>query len=800
MGLVTGAWEGLLQSVKRRASDTTTSHSLTNRTLSQRKINVSKHLYRFLRRLHSFDLTIYSSDEILLVATLLTAESPNFWCGESKESSRRPSHDRKRIIRVSFAQYVKLLFELWEKLYDEAVVSQEDKRTCRQNTQEWVPKPRTSIWFWHRRHRDQYNRRVYVSNSAQWMYAIWKLIQVLALLPHWDHLLASIQSGNPIPQELQPSLKAEKAEPEKRKFGRTKEKKANLSKFFQRKRYNVRVRSAASNQSISVSRRSSSRRTPRGQPTNYNFPKNTKQAQLRQNEQIECDCSLIERYTHLHFDTLDLLHSVKCRESQLRSESLLNAKLQQELVVLLLAATFWRIPMTRAKILKTLAPETGSTHVPELIVEWNQHRNSHNCILLRALENRCVDATIASQALGMEQKAYTLLACIQHFTKWKLVCPHLAESQLLSFDAIVHHICGITKELYREQLIRLQPVEMDDSEAQLGNADANAIDLPITQHQTQRYLSVLCRVLSDHPSMMYRVLINILKETNGFLPLHVRACLQFMADLIRSGSAFFRTLALPEHWREILLLFQLFQRLIESEHFEILREAQLFLLNHLLNLSDEVQIRLLQLLEANFPKLFFHWSHDVRCYYHHLLVCVVYPGNRGTLSLPSDQLVLQNCAIDNTARHPERPQEKRWKPFEKRLIQVVEYCDQKLKLIHNLKPHPAPDHVTAFDTKHTLYTLQQPGNTTDDPVPLPLPPILPGETSGSLVESIGCEKDIKDSAWLVRVPFPYVQCAVEEYRAILRVFSDSAGPTSPLQTFPRPRFHQHNLETDVRMR
>lgn len=805
MRLIANAWESLLQSVKakrQRDKCNRTSQLRRDRAVALRKIRVSKHLFRFLQRSYSYNLTIYSADEILLVATILTAESVEFQCLKNKGYLERTTRrERNRTMRVSFVQYVTLLCQFWEKLYHEALLKQEENREKRQDLSS---EPRAPNNFWHRRNRDQYNRRVYVANTAQWIYAVWKLIQVLVLLPHWDYLLSSILSENSAAyarQNLYPSFKSEKPEYDISKTGRVREKRANIANFFQKKQMNVRVCSAVNNQtrSISVSRRSTSRRTPRGQHTLTGQRARTTQKQppMRPKEPIICECSLIERYVGLHFDTLVLLQSGNSRGSQLeRPGSLLYAKLKQELVVLLLAATYWRISVSRAEILDTLFPENRCAFAQELQLDWEQHVDSHKCTLLHTVQKRCMDAGTVLQVLDKEQKARMLLACIQHFTKWKLMFPHLVDSQTPSFNAIVQHTCDITKEMYRDKLMHLQPDETNENESHSGVINSTSIDLSSTQPQTQNFLSILCRIVSDHSPMIYIVLTNVLKQTNGFFPFHVRACLQFMDELICYSSDFFRTLALPEHWKEILLLYQIFQRLFESEHYEILRDTHLFLLNHLLKLSEEVQIRILQLLEANFARFFFHWSQEVRCYYQHVLLYVVYPGNRSALSLTSDQLLLLHCEIpENTTPHSSKPQEQRWKIFEKRLINVIEYYDRKLRLIYSLKSNRSVVHITRSDrTQHYPAEEQTQCGTTDDSMQLSLQPITEKKNSVCLVESVCCETDSMESDWLVHIPFSYVKCAVEEYRVILHSNSDSSCFISPLRSFAQPPFDRYSCK------
>ncbi|KAG7380993.1 hypothetical protein PHYPSEUDO_006546 [Phytophthora pseudosyringae] len=235
----------------------------------------------------------------------------------------------------------------------------------------------------------------------------------------------------------------------------------------------------------------------------------------------------------------------------------------------------------------------------------------------------------------------------------------------------------VTKSLFQSELQQREPKWQDAVEEKVGNETASASEkepqpfrdsfslmdggLEDVNTPTAYFAVQVTSMMHENVGFIHEYLMTILRSTNYMLPHHVILCLQYMEKLMVEFPAFFVNepaaqdfLALStmdssnphnqpqqEHsCADVETLRYVFSCLLDSEHFEILKATELFLLKNFVILSVSLQLQLTDLLATHVRRLFLHWNRDVRFCYYHILLYLTYPGNRLVLGATSDEALM----------------------------------------------------------------------------------------------------------------------------------------------------------------
>lgn len=244
-------------------------------------------------------------------------------------------------------------------------------------------------------------------------------------------------------------------------------------------------------------------------------------------------------------------------------------------------------------------------------------------------------------------------------------------------DVLKDATLEITKSLFHTELQQREPKWQDAAEEKVGNETASASEkeaqpfrdsfslmdggLEEVNTPTAYFAVQVTSVMNENVGFIHEYLMTILRSTNYMLPHHVTLCLQYMEKLMLEFPAFFisepaaqdflalstmdtsnpRNQPQQEHTcADVETLRYVFSCLLDSEHFEILKATELFLLKNFMGLSVSLQLQLTDLFATHLKRLFLHWNRDVRYCYYHILLYLTYPGNRLVLGARSDEALM----------------------------------------------------------------------------------------------------------------------------------------------------------------
>ncbi|KAL3662704.1 hypothetical protein V7S43_012111 [Phytophthora oleae] len=235
----------------------------------------------------------------------------------------------------------------------------------------------------------------------------------------------------------------------------------------------------------------------------------------------------------------------------------------------------------------------------------------------------------------------------------------------------------VTKSLFQTELQQREPKWQDTIEEKIGNETASAsgkepqpfrdsfslMDGALEEVNTPTaYFAVqVTSMMHENSGFIHEYLMAILRSTNYMLSHHVILCLQYVEKLMMEFPAFFVNEPAAQDFlvlstmdtsnphnqpqqeqscADIETLRYVFSCLLDSEHFEILKATELFLLKNFMGFSVSLQLQLTDLLATHVKQLFLHWNRDVRYCYFHILLYLTYPGNRLVLGAKSDEALM----------------------------------------------------------------------------------------------------------------------------------------------------------------
>ncbi|KAJ0401548.1 hypothetical protein P43SY_007262 [Pythium insidiosum] len=239
---------------------------------------------------------------------------------------------------------------------------------------------------------------------------------------------------------------------------------------------------------------------------------------------------------------------------------------------------------------------------------------------------------------------------------------------------------------------------------------------------------------------------------------------------------------------DVETLERVFCCLLRSEHFQILKGTQLFLLKHFPVFSMTIREMLVKLFASQFKRLFLHWHRDVRFCYYHVLLYLTYPGNRIVLGAKSDELILGSEAAQIFDIHGlvRSAASKKWEDFD------VPLCE--LLTAYNRVARPQRAKAPASFGRSSMSIRPKPSsrNSTRPSVSMrhsisvpPAPMSAPANYSTAPVRELP-----KLAPWVEELKFPTIQRSVQEYRRHVQTYFQCAQQISIHDRVPTPEFHQ----------
>lgn len=410
-------------------------------------------------------------------------------------------------------------------------------------------------------------------------------------------------------------------------------------------------------------------------------------------------CELARRYLELHHRSLAFAYCAAHGSAdpvdpfaKLLLASPKSDAAARELFATLAALSYARVPSVREHMLDALqnslappqpsqpsqpqrshpsAPERARSksryeEVSQNTFRWTQNVSAkcHQALAPFGSEDGWLRlAQLAARVLEAQEGRLLLVAhLIEH------LAPQLALGQIEwravpGFPTVLEVVKAATRAIFEAQLQQLEPTWQgsDDEERATDRHERGyresfsvAPDAAGERKRTAapQFFAQVITMMHDDPGFIHEFLLTIFHATNYMLPHHVELCLQYLGKLVTEFPAYFVNeqqqgnstvgyAGRPQSpCADTALLRFVFSRLLESEHFGILKHTELFLLKHFAHLSVTLQTHLTALFATHFRRLFLHWNRDVRYCYYHILLYLTYPGNRLVLGAKSDESIM----------------------------------------------------------------------------------------------------------------------------------------------------------------
>lgn len=528
------------------------------------------------------------------------------------------------------------------------------------------------------------------------------------------------------------------------------------------------------------------------------FLKRSKRASAVPNASAPLLCALAQRYLLLHQASLQLTEDAVVAAAN-ATAPLPAMKLVHELLMTLLAVSYIRVPILRESMLAALeramtaAPVTQSVALPSEfehaanesplgLFKWLQtalpacraslapcHRDDFWTASVRFINTVLSDADARFMLCGrvIEHVPAAALQISGGRVEWQRVpgVSMLARFVLWATASVVQHQQAKALETAtprdddRVERASVKPARGSKSSSSSQAAPASP---------TAFFLTQSLALAAAAPSLRHALLFTVLTNTNALLPHHVEICLQHIERLLLAFPAYFRDEPLGssvDATVDTALLARVFATLLASEHFEILKATQLFLLQHSSRFSHALRAALLRVYEREFRRLFLHWHRDVRYCYFHVLLYLTYAGNRTVLCARSDASVLgaeaaQLFEIPGLVRTPAMAA---WDVFDAPLHAL-------LTRYSRLTKKPSPQRTAAISSKGAVAQRPSQFRTSMTHAPAHV----------ALSDAV---------AWVDDVPLTVLARSVPEYRRLVQTYFQCAKQLSVHEPVPVPAFY-----------
>ncbi|KAJ0405357.1 hypothetical protein ATCC90586_004494 [Pythium insidiosum] len=256
-------------------------------------------------------------------------------------------------------------------------------------------------------------------------------------------------------------------------------------------------------------------------------------------------------------------------------------------------------------------------------------------------------------------------------------------------------------------------------------------------------------------------------------------------------------LALADGAVDVETLERVFCCLLRSEHFQILKGTQLFLLKHFPVFSMTIREMLVKLFASQFKRLFLHWHRDVRFCYYHVLLYLTYPGNRIVLGAKSDELILGSEAAQIFDIHGlvRSAASKKWEDFDAPLCELLTAYNRVARPQRAKPPASFGRSSMSIRPKPSSRNSTRPSASMRHSISVPPAPMsAPANYSTAPVRELP-----KLAPWVEELKFPTIQRSVQEYRRHVQTYFQCAQQISIHDRVPTPEFHQQGRHMKQRM-
>lgn len=415
-------------------------------------------------------------------------------------------------------------------------------------------------------------------------------------------------------------------------------------------------------------------------------------------------CDSVHHYLELHESTFqyayETLHGPI--ESSNSHTEFNQYDQHQELLAALVATSYLRVPRLRSHILdslSTIVPLNQLSHTRPTSLSIVNSRG--RC---RSAYDDKLRLTPFHWHLSMYPQCQSLLTTVNREERWTScaqmlhqlmdntdgcmfvlaqIYEQLTGQQVLGntnwkcipgADILQDATLAITKTLYQTQLQQCELRWQDSADDKADNTASSSQKVSVPSRDsltlfdndveesntpTACFTAQVIAMTHENDGFLHEYLMTILRLTNYMQSHHVTLCLQYLERLIDEFPAYFgNELAAPgvvaftetsnmltdsqqeEACRDVETLRFVFSCLLDSEHYEILKTTEMFLLRNFMKFSIPLQVKIVELLGTHVKRLFLHWNRDVRYCYYHILLYLTYPGNRMVLCAKSDEALM----------------------------------------------------------------------------------------------------------------------------------------------------------------
>ncbi|OWZ07155.1 hypothetical protein PHMEG_00020490 [Phytophthora megakarya] len=390
----------------------------------------------------------------------------------------------------------------------------------------------------------------------------------------------------------------------------------------------------------------------------------------------------------------------------------------QELLSALVATSYMRVPRLRSHMLGSLNNLLAtSAFTRSNSLSFSMYPQCQNLLTTMNREDRWKPTALMLNQLMIDMDG-SMLVLAQIFeqltgqqvlgrTDWKCIP---------GGDVLKDATLEVTKCLFQTELQQREPKWQDTVEEKISSETASANepqpfrepfslldgDMEESNTPTAYFAVQLTSMMHENVGFLHQYIVMILRSTNYMLPHHVALCLQYMEKLMLEFPSFFANESAAQNFlvlstmdtsnphnepqqehscADVETMRYVFSCLLDSEHFEILKATELFLLKNFMGLSVSLQLQLTDVLAIHVKRLFLHWNRDVRYCYYHILLYLTYPGNRLVLGAKSDEALMGTEAsrlfeIPGLVRTASTAN---WDAFDIPLHQIVTHYSQTTK-------------------------------------------------------------------------------------------------------------------------
>ncbi|TMW55755.1 hypothetical protein Poli38472_010637 [Pythium oligandrum] len=571
-------------------------------------------------------------------------------------------------------------------------------------------------------------------------------------------------------------------------------------------------------------------------------------------------CELARRALELHQSTIRMF--ADCHDTQENGKPALSPRTstQTESLFLarLLSTSYLRIPGIRDAILAAFQGQLQSRQVPRRTRRWQRNRRQSRprgfsrvrsttlteeitaALFLWAqnLHPKCHAAVVPynrSEFWGREASAISSLlrnATFQRVFVSEFIT-YLISTSTGSIDwkclpgasTLKRMVLAITQDIFMAQLRALEPSLMDQESGEASALKKSVDDLARQAFNVSAgddptvalFLQSVMKMMKSHPPLIKDWMMAVLQNTNAVVPHNVALCLQYLEQLLTRFPEYFRG-DVPTHDGSSVdntTLVRVFGVLLRSEHFQVLKATELFLLKHFAKFSLTLRQDLIGIFANEFKRLFLHWHRDVRFCYFHILLYLTYPGNRMVLCAKSDEMVMGAEAGLLFEMHVRSAAAVSWDVFDEPLCELLTHYNRTTKHRRGLPAAPlsAPMRMSTSSSSSTTRTslAMRPSKARASLSRPPMSnslrssnlmasrsaPHIPSLTATTPTSAATPTPPTPIAPWVLALPFANIERSVNEYRGYVKTYFDYARRISLHDAVPTPTFDMRPLTPPV---